>query len=255
MAIHYKCGRCGRTFWSSGSSACWNCGSNARNQNTETLEWLGVLLLVVVVVLYLVVMVWKFVVLPVFNLIIIVISIVPVAFGIVSTYLVAAVLGEGIPGVSPSAYPTLVFILCCLAVRVVIFLHGHGRKGLLFVALYLLLAVSVGLVLSYTNMRPLGFDATSAATGAPAMIEGRMWALEYVTLGKLPALLAAYGEFTEFAANLDTDLLTVGFVVYWFMLPMDLVLLIKAWADWHYSGREAPGGEQVSSEQPEVVEQ
>ena len=200
------------------------------------------------------VLAWYLVILPALNILVIVASIIPAGFGIASMYLVATVSPERFPEVGPAAYPALAFILCCFAVRTLVFLRGHGRKGLIFIALYFALAVLVGLVLTYAKLRPFGFDATSAATGVPAFIEGRMLALEYVTFGKLPSLLSAYKGFTEFAFNLDSDLLAVSYVVYWFMLPIDPVLAIIVWVKF-VSRREAAMRKQLSTDQQEVVEQ
>ena len=249
MAVHYQCSRCGRGFWSSGSSLCYSCGSKASSSVGSGAE-------VVMLVLALLVggvFAWFYVIVPAFILIVLDSSIAPMAFGIVAAYLVALVTTESMPPVASGALPVLGFIFACFILRFLLFLRGKGKAGLTSAGVYFSFALSVALVLAYTGMRPFGFDALSAAAGVPGLIEGRSWVFEYVSFGRLPGLVAAYESYAGFAAGFDPKLLAVSFIVYWFILPMEVVLMIVAWAKW-VARRERLPQEQAGTDRPEGVE-
>ena len=226
MAAYHQCSRCGRTFWSSGSSLCFSCGSKAQSSvsnGTDVILW--VLTLVVGGVFA-----WFYVIVPAFILIALAFSIAPMAFGIGAAYLVALVTTESMPPVAAEALLALGFLFTCFILRFLLFLRGKGKAGLISAGVYFSFALSVALVLAYTGMRPFGFDALSAAAGVPGLIEGRSWVFEYVSFGTLPGLVAAYESYAGFAAGFDPNLLAVSLVVYWFILPVEIVLVIVAWA-------------------------
>ena len=225
MAVHFQCARCGRTFWSSGSSLCFSCGSTAQssvNSATDTIMWVLVFVLAGLFI-------WFYFIVPAFTLIALAFSIAPMAFGILAAYLVALVTSENMPPVAAEALPALGFLFTCFVLRFLLFLWGKGRAGLISVGVYFSIALSVALVLAYTGMRPFGFDVLSSASGVPGLIEGRAWVFEYVSFGKLPGLVAAYESYAAFAAGFDSNLLAVSLVVYWFILPVEVVLVIVAW--------------------------
>ena len=225
MAVHYTCPRCGRTFWSSGSSLCFNCGSSAGSSISNATD--GIMWVVTIVVVG--IFVWFYFIVPAFVLIALAFSVAPMAFGIAAAYLVALVTTESMPPVDFEALPALGFLFVCFVLRFLLFLRGKGRAGLISVGVYFTVAFSVAVVLVYTGINPFGFDALSAAAGVPDSIGGRAWVFEHVSFGKLPGLVAAYESYATFAAGFDPKLLAVSLVVYWFILPVEIVLVIVAW--------------------------
>ena len=247
MSLPLQCPRCGRTFRSGWSTTCWNCGSEAKNPLLEGFKWLIGLTIAGIVIWYVLYLT--------FHVFALFVSVVPVAFGIVAMYAVAAVSAEGGPAIPSAAHPALAFIFGWTAVRMLAFLCGRGRKGLLFISLYLLLAIVVGLVLTYTEVRPFGIDPASRAATAPAMVAERTEIIAYVLQGIWPEIVSASEALTDFTASFDTDLLSIALVVYCFILPMELALFIRALA--RLIGRR---GRQTAEPRPaqassEIVEQ
>ena len=109
--------------------------------------------------------------------------------------------------------------------------------------------------MSNNRIRPFGFDAVSASDGVPGLIEGRSWVFKYVSFGKLPGLVAAYESYAAFAAGFDPNLLAVSLVVYWFILPMEIVLVIAAWLMFTDTGRASTTEEQGVQQPADTSEQ
>ena len=223
MARFVECFGCGRTFWSSDDNPyCWDClAVTNRNVDDALVRWgpIGCFGLIA----------WFLVVVPAFTLMVLAVSIAPMAFGILAAYMVAVVTAESMPAVAVEALPSLVFLFCCFILRFLLFLRGRGKTGLMLLGIYFSITLSAALALVYTEIRPMGFDALSAGAEVPGLIGGRVWVFEYVSFGKLNWLVAAYEGYTAYVAGFGPKLLAVSLVVYLFILPVEIVLFFIAW--------------------------
>ena len=223
MPIFNQCLGCGRTFWSIGNDPyCWNCLADTNRKLDDLIgRWglVGCLGLIV----------WFLVVVPAFTVMVLAVSIAPMAFGILAAYMVAVVTAESMPAVAGGALPSLVFLFCCFILRFLLFLRGRGKAGLMSVGIYFCIALAAALALAYTGIRPMGFDVLSAGAGVPGVIGGRVWVFEYVSFGKLNWLVVAYEGYAAYVAGFAPKLLAVSLVVYLFIMPVEIVLFIVAW--------------------------
>lgn len=223
MATFVECFGCGRTFWSSDDNPyCWDCLAVTNRRLDNVIERWGLIGCLGIIV-------WFLVLVPAFTLMVLAVSIAPMAFGILAAYMVAVVTAESMPAVAVEALPSLVFLFCCFILRFLLFLRGRGKTGLMSVGIYFCIALAAALALAYTEIRPMGFDALSAGAGVPGMIGGRVWVFEYVSFGKLNWLVAAYEGYAAYVAGFGPKLLAVSLVVYLFILPVEIVLFIVAW--------------------------
>ena len=223
MATFVECFGCGRTFWSDDDNPyCWDClAVTNRNADDAFVKWgsIGCFGLII----------WFLVVVPAFTLMVLAVSIAPMAFGILAAYMVAVVTAESMPAVAAEALPSLVFLFCCFILRFLLFLRGRGKTGLMLLGIYFGIGLAAALALAYTGIRPMGFDAVSAGAGVPGLIGGRVWVFEYISFGKLDWLVAAYKGYTAYVAGFGPKLLAVSLVVYLFILPVEIVLFFIAW--------------------------
>jgi len=154
---------------------------------------------------------------------------VPMAFGILAAYMVAVVTAERMPAVAVEALPFLLFLFVWFILRILLFLRGRGRAGLIAVGIYFSIALFVAVVLVYAGISMYGVDALSAGAEVPVVVEGFAWVLEYVSFGKLPWLVDAYESYAAYVVGFDPKLLAVSLVVYLFIMPVEIVLANIAW--------------------------
>ena len=219
MATIYQCQNCGREFQSSGSPYCWECGSAAQNATeagalmlagTFLWGWISLVILIFAIAGFLLLA-----------------SIVPIAFGTTSIYLTAVLTRSSFPEVPAAVLPVLTVVFVWTLLRMLIFVRGRGRKAMVFITGYFLLALVAGLVLTYTEARPFGLDMPYAATNAAVAI-GEMTATMADDLqGGYQSFAPALRGISQLVSNLDTRLFSVSVVVFCCILLMETALFLR----------------------------
>ena len=154
-------------------------------------------------------------------------SIMPLALSITAIYLTAPLSGSGFPDIPSAVLPALAIAFLWTLIRMLLFVHGRGRKGLAFMLGYFLLALAAGLVLTYTGVRPFTFDMQQTAAGIAAGIQSYAIFIADDLQGNYQILAPTIRGASELVAGIDPGLFSVSVVVYCSIFLMETVLFVR----------------------------
>ena len=230
MSTYQQCENCLRPINSLTDSICWECRLAADNAtSTGGLNLGNISLPTILLVLASPVIIWVGLMMYLFVIAayILTASIVPLAFSIISIYLVAPLSGSGFPAIPSAVLPALALIYLGTLVRMLIFIKGRGRKGLAFILGYFLLALTTGLVLTYTGVRPFSLDMPQAATGIAAALQNNAIIIADDLQWHFQMLAPTIRGASELVAGIDPGLFSVSVVVYCSIFLMETVLFVR----------------------------
>ena len=230
MSTYQQCENCLRPINSLTDPLCWECQLANDNANSAGGLNLGnislpsiLLVLASPVIIWLGLMMYLFVI----AAYILTASIVPLAFSITSIYLVAPLSGSGFPAIPSTVLPALAFIFLWTILRMLLFVRGRGRKGLAFILGYYSLALTTGLVLTYTAARPFSLDMRQAATGIAAALQSNALIIAESLQWHFQMLAPTIRGASELISGINPGPFSVAVVVYCSIFLMETVLFVR----------------------------
>ena len=154
-------------------------------------------------------------------------SIMPLALSITAIYLVAPLSGSGFPAIPSTVLPALAFIFLWTTLRMLLFVRGRGRKGLVFILGYYSLALTTGLVLTYTAARPFSLDMRQAATGIAAALQSNALIIADSLQWHFQMLAPTIRGASELISGINPGPFSVAVVVYCSIFLMETVLFVR----------------------------
>ena len=236
MSTYNQCESCLKPINSLTDPLCWECQSTVDNANSAGGLNLGnislpsiLLVLASPVIIWLGLMMYLFVI----AAYILTASIVPLAFSITSIYLVAPLSGSGFPAIpsSPSCPPLRSYFCgrpsgCCYS-SVAGNSSPRSRKGLVFILGYYSLALTTGLVLTYTAARPFSLDMRQAATGIAAALQSNALIIADSLQWHFQMLAPTIRGASELISGINPGPFSVAVVVYCSIFLMETVLFVR----------------------------